>query len=354
MSWIGLYDRDLNRFDPTGLDAQNLVPGPHLPRGTLLIEFAPAHVGKTVDLITLNLNTNTTLRIKAIPDAGYALITEQNGRALHTLLKWRPSQRTDCVRLSYIWDLSNNRAELRLSEPGHQHSTSVSAPMAARVTLDELKRFFIGTRRQVASHVVFCALSVACEPSDLLPTLTAETPIETGLGPLPVNQIIPNMMVPTPDGNLVRVLQNVQRKIPARGSFRPITLFAPYFGLKQDITVSPDQRVILRGSDVEYNFGSEAVLIEARHLANGRTGAFAETGPIVRYHQILMPRNEVIMSSGAELASQFVGRIRRKTSAMAATPFAAIDPAGLPEHASPHYPILSRDEATALIQNRAA
>ncbi|MEO9897351.1 MAG: Hint domain-containing protein [Paracoccaceae bacterium] len=354
MSWIGLYDRESSQFNPTGLDANTLVPGSHLPRGTLLIEFAPAHVGKIVDLLSLNLNATTVLRIKAIPDAGYALITEQNGRELHTLLKWRPSRRTESVRLSYIWDLANNRAELRLTEPGHQHSQHVSAPMATRVTLDAVREFFVRSGRKVASHVEFCALSVACEPTDTLPTLTPDTPIETGHGTIPVHKIIPNMRVSKGDGQLTRVLQNVQRKMPARGSFRPITLFAPYFGLRKDITVSPDQRIVLRGSDVEYTFGSEAVLAEARHLANGKTGEFAKTNAIVRYHQLLLTRNEIMVSAGAEIESQFIGRMRRRSALLAASPYSVIDPSGLPEHAGPQFPILCQHEVTALLQNRAA
>ena len=354
MSWIGLYDRNSSCFDPSGLDFHNLIPGSHLPRGTLLIEFAPAHVGKVVDLLSLYLNANTVMRIKAIPDAGYALITERNGRELHTLLKWRPSRRTESVRLAYIWDLANNRAELRLTEPGHRHSETVSAPMATRVTLDSVREFFTRSDRQVASHVEFCALSVACEPTDILPTLTSETPIETGLGAMPIHKIIPNMRVSAGHGPLARVLQNVQRKVPARGSFRPITLFAPYFGLQRDITVSPDQRIVLRGSDVEYAFGSEAVFAEARHMANGKTGVFAKTNAIVRYHQLLLPRNETMHSAGAEIESQFIGRIRRRSDALAASPFSAIDPSGLPEHGGPQHPVLCQHEVTALLQNRAA
>ena len=61
-----------------------------------------------------------------------------------------------------------------------------------------------------------------------------------------------------------------------RPIFHPIRLRAGYFGLTRDIAVSPNQKLVLRGSDVEYMFGREAVLVPARHLLNNIAARWAE------------------------------------------------------------------------------
>ena len=70
-------------------------------------------------------------------------------------------------------------------------------------------------------------------------------------------------------------LREVRRiEVPSRGSHTPVILRAPYFGATGDILVSADQRVRLSGSNVEYLFGDEAVLVEAGHLTDARSALF--------------------------------------------------------------------------------
>lgn len=55
------------------------------------------------------------------------------------------------------------------------------------------------------------------------------------------------------------ILQRMTRTVPALGSFAPIRLRAPYFWLLQAVIAAPYQRLIIRGSDVEYMFGQEPI-----------------------------------------------------------------------------------------------
>ena len=73
----------------------------------------------------------------------------------------------------------------------------------------------------------------------------------------------------TRGGGVVPVLHKLDRVVPARGSLAPVRLRAPYFGLLDDVIVAPEQRLVIDGSEVEYLFNQEAVLVPARHLVNG-------------------------------------------------------------------------------------
>jgi hypothetical protein len=74
----------------------------------------------------------------------------------------------------------------------------------------------------------------------------------------------------------IRALRAVRRAdLPAQGSFTPVRLRAPFFGAQGDLLVSGPQAILLAGNDVEYLFGTERVLAEARHLVDGSRACFA-------------------------------------------------------------------------------
>jgi hypothetical protein len=155
-------------------------------------------------------------------------------------------------------------------------------------------------------------------------------------------------------GTAVPVLQSVACTVPAVGSFAPVRLRAPYFGLRADIVVAPHQRLVIRGSDVEYLFGCEAVLVPARHLLNGFSAVPAESGPLMRYHGLILPEHEEIEAAGTATESLYLGRMRRNAEAISLTLLAGFDRARLPEHARPVWPVLRHYEAITLAMSRAA
>jgi len=131
-------------------------------------------------------------------------------------------------------------------------------------------------------------------------------------------------------------------------------LRAPYFGLRQDIMVAPEQRLVITGTDVEYLFGKEAVLVPVRHLADGTSVRTCEAPTVVTYTQLILPGHETIQAAGCPLESLYIGRIRRKPDALEASLLAGIDRNILPEHAKPVYPVLQPYEAISLAKQRAA
>jgi hypothetical protein len=124
--------------------------------------------------------------------------------------------------------------------------------------------------------------------------------------------------------------------------------------LRRDIVVAPHQRLVIRGSEVEYLFNSEAVLVPARHLVNGFSALFAESPMMVSYHNLLLPGHEELDAAGTQTESLYVGRLRRKPDLIGCSLLGACDRARLPEHPWPLWPVLKPYEAITLAMNRAA
>jgi len=211
-----------------------------------------------------------------------------------------------------------------------------------------------GEQRLISDDVSFFAVATHIERVGPSPTLTPETPVATPLGYRPVGQLRRGDTVLTAKGETVPVLHRIDREVPARGTQRPIRLRAPYFGLKQDIEVAPDQRLVIRGSEVEYLFGHEAVLVPARHLAGASAAMPTFRAGTVRYCQVLLPDHEVLDAAGTAAESLYIGRIRRKRRLLAASLLADLDQAYLPDQGVSAYPVLRAYDAQVLADYRAA
>ena len=153
---------------------------------------------------------------------------------------------------------------MELPETDGLHTAPMNPPHP--MPLGNLKTTLTDPRqREMDDDVAFVALSDEIEPLGPMPGLVGSTPVLTPDGYLPVGHLRRGDLVTTESGETVPVLQSISRRVPARGSFQPIRLRAPYFGLRRDIVVAPHQRLVIRGSQVEYMFGKEAVLVPARH-----------------------------------------------------------------------------------------
>lgn len=81
---------------------------------------------------------------------------------------------------------------------------------------------------------------------------------------------------------------------------RLVTLRAPYFGLEADLTLLPDQRVVLEGADVEAALGHPAVLVAASDLGHpGIVGPRAEADHIV---MLDLPHNATLSFGACHVA----------------------------------------------------
>lgn len=364
MTWIALAERDGCRLSLRGLGADKQPeptlwdrPDTLLTRGTLMMETRLAAAAGPQVLFGYSMpgRIPRSLRFETTPNGGIAMIQRQGETTSHAAITPPETGRTDVLRITYTWDSTARWGRLTLERPGEADAQSSAVPAPCPLPLEDLRLMMLGRGdRAFAAEMIFAALSTRIEPIGPSPSLHPETPIATATGYRPVAELRRGDTVRVADGQIIPVLHPATRVVPARGSFAPVRLRAPYFGLQQDLIVAPDQRVLIDGPEVEYLFNQEAVLVPARHLANGHAAVEEPCGPVIRYDQIVLPGHETLDAAGMALESLYIGRLRRKPDLLAGSVLSRAERATLPEHRRPRHQILRWHEAVHLISRRAA
>lgn len=364
MTWIALADHRERRFSLKGLgvdrsDTPVLASEGEvvLPVGSLVFEtqIAPDERPKVLLGFSRDTPEQRSLTFQAIPGGGIALVQVQGASVTHAALQHVSTSRADVLRVTYSWDANANWGRLTVERPEEEKRLSTFVECPRPLVLEDLRDMMMGRGDQtLAGDVIYAALSDQIEPVGPTPTLAPDTPIATPMGYKAARNLKRGDTVYVRGGDIVPVLQTVTRTVPARGSFAPVRLRAPYFGLQQDVIVAPEQRILLDGSAVEYLFAEEAVLAPARHLVNGFAALPASAGPVVPYTQLILPGHEPIMAAGAPMDSLYIGRIRRKPDDLAQSLLAHMDRNSLPEHACQSHKVLKWFEAIQVATSRAA
>ncbi|MEL7097368.1 MAG: Hint domain-containing protein [Pseudomonadota bacterium] len=364
MSWIALNDRTEGRFAPCGLGLQRrqqrlIGTGSDalLPRGTLVVEAQLLPDGRPQELFGFDIwhPWHRRLMIQALPGGSIALVHQQGDTICHAVVRLPATERAEVVRISFAWDAPTGFGRLALEqhETGGIASVLVRAPLPLPVL--DARTMMLGRPGCVrAPDVDHAALSTEIEPIGPQPSLATDVPVATPFGYRAAGTLRRGDLVLTEAAGPVPVLHRIDRVVPARGSFRPLRLFAPYFGLRQDIVVAPSQRLVIRGSEVEYIFGREAVLVPAVHLLNGHVGRAEPADALIRYTQLVLPGHETVLTAGTWSESLYLGRIRRNAKRVGQSVLAGLDRSQLPEHGKPAFPVLRRFEAVTLADQRAA
>ena len=350
MGWIGITDKSGGRFLQTGQGDTNALDR-LMPRGTLVLEtrLSPDTSPRTLFAFRHTYPWPGGLSLRVMPNGGIVLIEAQGDDLRHSTLPHVTNTQIETVRLSYCWDARRGWARLTLEQLDTDTVRSLDLHAPRPLPVSELRAAIKDPRRRELDPLVnFAAISTAIEPVGPMPGLTGRTHVLTAHGEVPANRIKRGDMIKTARGNLVPVLQAVQRTVPARGSFRPVRLRAPYFGLQRDVVVAPQQKLVMSGTQVEYMFGKEAVLVPALQLVNGVSAHYAQGPDLVTYRGLLLPDHETVLASGCPIESLFVGRLRRKPDQLSTSVLAGFDASRLPEHSEPVWRILKPYEAYAL------
>lgn len=364
MAWLGLRTQSERMFCPRGLGQdQAIAPlvddtlGALMPRGTIMLETRLSPEGRLqtlVDFESIGL-WPSALTLKAIPSGGIALVISQGVEIIHSAVKQPKRGRTDSLRIVYAWDAPARIARLSVQYPDSPIPEVTLIPDPKPLPVADVRAMVLNQNAcQLDPDVEFLAVSDRIEPAGPTPGLLAGTMIITPQGDVPVHRLKRGDIVMTEAGEQMPVLHVIHQTAPARGSFQPILLRAPYFGLDTDMIVAAEQRILLDGSDVEYMFGREGVLVSAAHLTNGVAAVPVKTGPTMRYTQIILPKTEAFCAQGGFVQSLYLGRIRRDARKYDASVLGRLSPVDMPEHGATQHQILQRFEATALAQRRAA
>lgn len=361
-SWIGISDHEGSLFDPSGLTDNKdghskFDPDAMLVRGSLVIETRLPQSLKPQALLHVERGGGWPfhLSLQAIPGGGLTFLLNQGAGCHHCTTNSAEVGRTDLLRLTYSWDAPARFGQLAVErlDRGHLTLLPVDAPNPLRYADIQLL-LDRGPQQYLSPDVLYLALSSNVEPVGPMPSMTPETPVATPNGYRPVGSLQRGDTVYIQNGDIVPVLHRVSRTVPARGSFRPVRLRAPFFGLQRDIVVSPAQRLVLTGSEVEYLFGSEAVLVEMSHLVGEPSVRLEPCGPTVTYDQLILPGHEPVVAAGTIAETLYVGRLRRKRDALFSSLLAGLDRQTLPEHGRPIFPVLNAFDSVVLAEQRAA
>jgi hypothetical protein len=365
MAWVGLVDSEHADFSAFGIGSDRRIEpvtglgeDDELACGSIVIETRLSAERRPQPLLMFRRpgDWGLNLSLQAIPGGGVTLVVAQGADVRHFTVNQSETGRTDVLRITYAWDSPAGRGFMAVERTDHGH-VSMSPLHAPRpVKLRDLREMFGGASGDLylSPDLVYAALCTHVETIGPAPTLALGTPVLTPDGYRRAGDLQRGDVVVTASGGTAPVLYRVDRTVPARGSFSPIRVRAPYFGLLGDITVAPAQRLLISGSEVEYLFGHEAVYVPACHLAGASAAVHVDIGRTMRLTQVLLPNHEAIVAAGTAAESLYIGRLRRKKTLLPASLLAGVDRSTLPDHGRPDYPVLRAFDALILAEHRAA
>ncbi|MFP7569238.1 Hint domain-containing protein [Marivita sp. S2033] len=359
MNWFGLLD-GMSQTPWVRDDVEQIVaqrPRACVPVGSVVVETRLSPDARPQTLIAYRRNdaTQASFSLMSTPHGSVVFVMSQGNDVVHEVIERGREARTETLQITVSWDVSKGFGRLVVARPETEHVLIRDFTMPHAPLLSDLLAL---SRPQgltaIDADVIFVALSTKVEPVGPMPTLSPSVRLETAQGLRMATALKQGDVVRAADGTLVPVLHMVRREVPSLGSFRPVRLRAPYFGLSQDIVVSRHQRLLVNGPEVEYLFGREEVLIPASALVNGYAGHFEPAPRFVTYHQMLLPHHDAVRTPDAALESLYIGRMRRDRAQLSASVLGDTPKALLPEHHRAGYQVLRAFEAISLAEARAA
>jgi hypothetical protein len=295
------------------------------------------------------------------------------------------------LRLSWRWDGPARQSSLTLEAPDHgvlrQHHGTVPMPlpaadarallgcnptaapdaraglradMKADMQAGAKARMQTGAKARMQTGaplarlgrcVTWLALSDQPQPLGPGACFAPGTPLDTPQGPRAAGKLRRGDWVETVDAGPQQVLWSGQIAQPALGSLAPIRLLAGHFGQSRDLWLHPQHRVAVSGAAVDYLFGQDAVLIEARHLVDGRSALRCESPRALLWQGILLRDHHLLSADGCHVESLYLGNLATARPLLAASALRGM--ADLPRHRRPIRPALRAYEAQSLLAARA-
>lgn len=356
MSWIGVTDLTSGEFNIRGIGVPKNTPGARppaapfeiLPQGTLMIELRhDAEASETRRILTYRRNRDwpREIDVALAPNGRLSLRMRQGAARSHAALDLPPGLAHDSrLRISYSWHAPQRAGLLsvELLDAGRLLQAQVVDPVPLP-TIDVRVLVRNGHATKISPGTCFVAISDAIEPVGIGGGIATGTPVETAEGPVPVERLRLGDMVVTAASGLQPVRWIGRRSVPALGSFRPIRIRAPYFGLGRDVTLAPDHRIRLGVAEAEYMLGEDEVLMPAAHLVNGKTARRDGQAPLISYHQVLLDVHDCLLHDGLWSESLFVGTIAQSPEVVKTTVLAEMPISAIPRHRS-----FSRHKLTAI------
>ena len=305
MTWVALRKPGLALFNAKGIDA-GPAPGAALPdgaisRGTLLLD---AHVRPSLSTQTLlsykaDHPSLSGLTITLAPNGTVTLRQWQGQGLRHFVLRTDLQERAAGLTLLFTWDAAARRGALSVEVPGTGASwfTALRDPLllpqecARRIATDRGAAF-------VSRSVGMVALADGVMPLGPLPSLGAQTLLETDAGQRAISTLRPGARVAVMDGSFAQVRWVGAVTLPAFDRFRPLRLRAPFYGAYRDLDCAACQQIRFRNSAVEYLFDTDAVSARAGDLLEGMADRRAPDQLTETYWQVVLDRSDPMQVHG--------------------------------------------------------
>lgn len=133
------------------------------------------------------------------------------------------------------------------------------------------------------------------------------TLIETDTGPLPIEILKPGDLVRTLDNDLQPIRWIGSTKVSGMGGNAPIRIEAGTLGNVRDLQVSPNHRMMVTGAKAQLLFGSDQVLVAAKHLLDGQS-IRTELCEEIEYFHFLFDQHEIVFAEACPTESLHPGK----------------------------------------------
>ncbi len=331
-----------------------------LPVGSVMIESALSG-DRPAALTLLELDRDTGWRhhlAVTLSPGGLITVAHRQGGCMSVASLQKPDLMADQIlRLTWCWDAPARQGVLTAENitTGTLEQCAFDAPPP--LPLEDAALLCGGENAaglRCDPAVTLVAVSDEIEPVGPMPGLMAGSWVETASGGRAVERLRPGDLVVTAEHGLQPVRQVAAREVPALGQFRPMRLRAPFFGLRADLDVAPHHRVLIDGTDAEYLFGTDTVLVEAGHLRPMAEQVPARASPVVTYYQVVLDRHDCLHTAGTWSESLYLGQLARRPAQHACSVLSHVPPEDIPIHSDIAGPLLKPYEAMVLVSTLCA
>lgn len=323
-------------------------------QGSVVIELATGHLGhKSNRIISSKFGGEggQEFQLSLFSDDNRIEIMSRNmARSIRFSLGNVPLDEIAKFRITYSWDGALNTSLLTAEDLERDKLFQAEANDAAPLSPTLLKNLMKGTGNTAISKAVsFIGVSGQVQPVGLSMAISGDATIGTPVGPIPIQNLQIGDMVQTLDNGVQPIRWIGSQMVPALGAFCPVQMRAPYHYLERNVFVSPKQRILVSNTNVEYLFGEDSVLVEARHLP-GHASAIRQKKPGFshRMYHVLLDNHEIIDVSGCYMESLFIGSIANDPNILKTTILRNVNPETLPQHTQKVRPFLKPYEAAIL------
>lgn len=262
-TWVGLSD--------LGLIAA-IVPQRHtLRRGYFVAEFImPQGQGEVILNHQTQDGLSRSFSVFIDPQAGISVLHRKGGQVARHMLGGPLPQAEGTARLTFRFDVDADGWSLGLDFPkGGGRAMTATGKSPLELDLADIAAICgRGTRHKNLLWFGFCH-GVDLPKSGAW--ISQRTMLRTQRGMIAAGHLDRGDIVLTEDHGPLPLRAVHRFEVPARGSFAPVLLRAPFFATGQDLLVSADQQLLISSGEVEYLFGTDSVLVAAKDVADGRT-----------------------------------------------------------------------------------